>query len=63
MCDSRPYSRNLPAPGALAMRASGDGFWELDLADGSAFNDLRPIVSPETWDMLLRKMRAHPNPG
>jgi hypothetical protein len=36
MCDSRPYSHNLPARGARAMQASGDGFWELDLADGSA---------------------------
>lgn len=37
MCDSRPYSRNSPVPGARAMRASGDGFWELDLSDGSAW--------------------------
>jgi PAS domain-containing protein len=79
MCESRPYSRNLPAPGARAMQASGDGFWELDLADGSAwfsdwfctrlhrtaavkhaaFHDLRPIMSPETWDSLLRKLRSH----
>jgi PAS domain-containing protein len=62
-----------------AMQASGDGFWELDLADGSAwfsdwfaprlkdsdpsrrpaFNDLRPIMSMENWDSLLRKLRAH----
>jgi hypothetical protein len=60
------------------MKASGDGFWEVDLADGSAwfsdwfcprlqwteawhaaFSDLRPIMSCETWDMLLRKLRAH----
>jgi PAS domain-containing protein len=37
MCDSRPYSGKSPAPGARAMRASGDGFWELDLTDGSAW--------------------------
>jgi PAS domain-containing protein len=79
MCDSPPYSRNSPAPGARAMQASGDGFWELDLADGSAwfsdwfgtrlqwtvasrrpvFGDLRAFVSSETWDALLRKLRAH----
>jgi PAS domain-containing protein len=78
MCESRPHSRNLPAPGARAMQASGDGFWELDLADGSAwfsdwfctrlhrtgakraaFHDLRPIMSPATWDTLLRKLRSH----
>jgi PAS domain-containing protein len=79
MCESRPYSGNLPAPGARAMQASGDGFWELDLADGSAwfsdwfcsrlhwteaarrpaFHDLRPIMSPATWDTLLRKLRSH----
>jgi PAS domain-containing protein len=61
------------------MRASGDGFLELDLADGSAwfsdwfcprltstepvkrpaFSDLRPLMSPETWDALLRKLRSH----
>jgi hypothetical protein len=61
------------------MKASGDGFWEVDLADGSAwfsdwfcprlqctsqtrrpaFGDLRPIMSSETWDALLRKLRAH----
>jgi len=61
------------------MRASGDGFWELDLADGSAwfsdwfcprlkrsepakrpaFSDLRPLMSSETWDALLRKLRSH----
>ena len=79
MCDSRPYSRKSPVPGARAMRASGDGFWELDLADGSAwfsdwfcarlqrslvsrrpaFSDLRPLMSSETWDALLRKLRSH----
>jgi hypothetical protein len=79
MCDSRPYSRKSSVPGARAMQASGDGFWELDLADGSAwfsdwfcarlqwgeasrrpaFGDLRPIMSPETWDALLRKLRSH----
>jgi PAS domain-containing protein len=37
MCDSRPYSRKSPVPGARAMQASGDGFWELDLTDGSAW--------------------------
>jgi PAS domain-containing protein len=37
MCDSRPYSNKSPAPGARAMKASGDGFWELNLADGSAW--------------------------
>jgi len=37
MCDSRPYSRKSPVPGARAMHASGDGFWELDLANGSAW--------------------------
>jgi len=61
------------------MRASGDGFWELGLSDGSAwfsewfherlrsaagvrratFNDLRPIFSPDTWEMLLGHLRAH----
>jgi len=61
------------------MRASGDGFWELDLADGSAwfsdwfcprlqgsevsrrsaFGDLRPLMSSETWNDLLRKLRSH----
>jgi PAS domain-containing protein len=60
------------------MRASGDGFWEVDLADGSAwfsdwfcprlgteearrpaFSDLRPIMSSEAWDTLLRQLRAH----
>jgi PAS domain-containing protein len=61
------------------MQASGDGFWELDLADGSAwfsdwfcprlhwtgaarrpaFHDLRPIMSPASWDALLRKLRSH----
>jgi PAS domain-containing protein len=79
MCDSRPYSRKSPVPGARAMRASGDGFWELDLADGSAwfsdwfftrlqcseasrhaaFGDLRPLMSSETWDALLRQLRSH----
>jgi PAS domain-containing protein len=78
MCESHPYRRNLPAPGARAMQASGDGYWELDPADGSAwfsdwfgtrlkwtearrpaFHDLRPIMSPETWDTLLRKLRSH----
>jgi PAS domain-containing protein len=37
MCDSRPYSRKSPVPGARAMQASGNGFWELDLADGSVW--------------------------
>ena len=66
-------------PGARAMQASGDGFWELDLADGSAwfsdwfctrlrcseaprrpaFGDLRPLMSEETWNGLLRKLRSH----
>ncbi|HMH29328.1 MAG TPA: hypothetical protein VK580_12145 [Steroidobacteraceae bacterium] len=79
MCDSRPYSRKSPVPGARAMQASGDGFWELDLADGSAwfsdwfcarlqwsetsrrpaFSDLRPLMSSETWDALLLKLRSH----
>jgi PAS domain-containing protein len=79
MCESRPYSGNFPSPGARAMQASGDGFWELDLADGSAwfsdwfcvrlqrpegarrpaFHDLRPIMSPEAWESLLRKLRLH----
>jgi len=78
MCDSRSYGGKSPAPGARAMKASGDGFWEVDLADGSAWfsdwfcprlqwtagarrsalGDLRPIMSSETWDMLLRKLRA-----
>lgn len=60
------------------MQASGDGFWELDLADGSAwfsdwfcarlqcsdaarrpaFDDLRPLMSEETWSALLRKFRS-----
>jgi PAS domain-containing protein len=79
MCDSRLYNRKLPGPGTLAMKASGDGFWEIDLADGSAwfsdwfhirslwsepakrpvFSDLRPIMSPQTWNELLRKLRRH----
>ena len=79
MCDSRPYSRKSPAPGARAMQASGVGFWELDLADGSAWfsdwfcqrlqwseetrrpalSDLRPIMTSQTWDTLLRKLRSH----
>ena len=25
----------------------------------SAFSDLRPFVSPDTWDSLLRMLRAH----
>jgi PAS domain-containing protein len=78
MCDSRPYSRKSP-PGERAMQASGDGFWEFDLADGSAWfsdwfcarlqwaeaarrpvlGDLRRIMSSETWDTLLRKLRSH----
>ena len=37
MSDSRPHYGKSAAPGALAMQASGDGFWELDLADGSAW--------------------------
>jgi hypothetical protein len=61
------------------MQASGEGFWELNLADGSAwfsdwfcqrvrwsdpvrrpaFSDLRSIMSPEMWEALLRKLRAH----
>jgi hypothetical protein len=61
------------------MKASGDGYWEVDLADGSAwfsdwfcprlqrkqearrsaFSDLRCIMSSETWDTLLRTLRAH----
>jgi hypothetical protein len=79
MCDSRPYSGKSSVPGARAMQASGEGFWELDLADGSAwfsdwfctrlqwgetsrrpvFGDLRPIMSSETWNALLRKLRSH----
>ena len=79
MCDTRPLNRKSPLPGALAMNASGDGFWELNLADGSAwfsdwfcprlnwsdpvrrpaFRDLRPIMSSETWEGLLRKLRSH----
>lgn len=61
------------------MQASGDGFWELDLADGSAwfsdwfcprmpwsdavrrpaFHDLRRLMAPDTWEGLLRNLRAH----
>jgi len=61
------------------MQASGVGFWELDLADGSAWfsdwfcqrlqwseetrrpalSDLRPIMTSQTWDTLLRKLRSH----
>jgi hypothetical protein len=60
------------------MQASGDGFWEVDLADGSAWfsdwfcarvhwtqpkhpswSDLRPLMSHETWNVLLRNMRSH----
>lgn len=79
MPDSRPRRRKSSAPGAHAMQASGDGFWELNLADGSAWfsdwfyqrlqwsdlgrcpalSDLRPIMSAQGWNELLRKMRAH----
>lgn len=79
MPDSRPPRRKSSVPGAHAMQASGDGFWELNLADGSAWfsdwfrqrlqwsdpirrpalSDLRPIMSAEAWNELLRKMRAH----
>jgi len=79
MCDPRPSIRKPQPPGSRAMRASGDGFWELDLADGSAwfsawfcprlkstgpvkrpaFSDLRPLMSRETWDALLRELRSH----
>jgi hypothetical protein len=61
------------------MKACGDGFWELNLTDGStwfsewfydrlrwpegvkrtSFDDLRPVVSPGTWDTLLLELRAH----
>ena len=60
------------------MKASGDGFWELALSDGSAwfsewfherlgwteaakrsFNDLRPVFTADTWEMLLKQLRAH----
>jgi len=61
------------------MKASGNGFWEMDLADGSAwfsdwfytrlrwvdsakrpaFHDLKPYVAPDTWEQLLRQLRAH----
>jgi PAS domain-containing protein len=37
MCDSRPYNTKSSSPGTLAMQASGDGFWEIDLSDGSAW--------------------------
>jgi hypothetical protein len=37
MCDSRPYNRKSMPPGVRAMQASGDGFWEVDLSDGSAW--------------------------
>lgn len=37
MCDSRPYNRKSLQPGIRAMQASGDGFWEVDLSDGSAW--------------------------
>jgi hypothetical protein len=37
MCDSRPYNRKSLSPGMRAMQASGDGFWEIDLSDGSAW--------------------------
>jgi hypothetical protein len=37
MCDSRPYNRKSSMPGMRAMEASGDGFWEVDLSDGSAW--------------------------
>ncbi|HEY0747523.1 MAG TPA: hypothetical protein VGD63_12540, partial [Steroidobacteraceae bacterium] len=74
---ARSHNKSSP-PGARAMQASGDGFWEVDLADGSAwfsdwfctrlnwgeakryaFTDLRPLMSPETWESLLRRLRAH----
>jgi PAS domain-containing protein len=60
------------------MQASGDGFWEVDLADGCAWfsdwfcarvrwtrpkhpswSDFRPLMSHETWHVLLRSMRSH----
>jgi len=59
MCDSRPFTRKSP-PGARAMWASGDGFWELDLADGSAwfsdwfcprFNSTEPAKRPAFSDL------------
>ena len=79
MSDSRLPNRKSSAPGTRAMQASGDGYWELNLVDGSAwfsdwfcqrlqwrdpvrravFRDLRPIMSPEAWNALLRKMRSH----
>jgi PAS domain-containing protein len=79
MSDSHPHCGKSSAPGALAMQASGDGFWELDLADGSAwfsdwfcqrlrrsdpmrrlaFSDLRPLMNSDTWNSLLRRLRAH----
>jgi PAS domain-containing protein len=78
MCDLRSYD-NSTMPGVRAMKASGDGFWELNLADGSTwfsewfydrlqwpdrikrstFEDLRPSVSAETWDLLLGQLRDH----
>ena len=65
------------------MKASGDGFWELALTDGSAwfsewfrerlrwiegvkrttFNDLRPFLSPDSWDLVLQQLRAHLEQG
>ena len=83
MCDSRPYSRKLPAPGARAMQASGAGFWECDLLNGAAWfsdwfrqrlswpevikrqtlHDLRLAMQSDTWDLLLRTLRAHLEQG
>jgi len=37
MLESRLRSRKALLPGIRALQASGDGFWELDLVDGSAW--------------------------
>jgi hypothetical protein len=37
MNDSRSRSRKRPPPGLRALAASGDGFWEINLVDGSAW--------------------------
>jgi PAS domain-containing protein len=79
MLDSHLRSRKALLPGMRALQASGDGFWELDLVEGSAwFSDwvynklqwpsdaqrttlyrLQPMLRPDTWETLLRRIRGH----
>jgi PAS domain-containing protein len=37
MTEPRPRSNKSPAPGLRALAACGDGFWEINLVDGSAW--------------------------